>query len=96
MEADRRICVKTLASAHGTSAGTIFAILDKELGLVKKSARWEPKLLSKEQVDRRIETSAAFVKMIQDKGKSFQDKIIMMDELAVSMHMSTTKMQSKQ
>ncbi len=77
-------------------AGNIFAILHKELGLVKKIARWVPKLLSQERFDRRIETLAAFVKMIQDKGKSFLGKIIMMDESAVSMYTPTTKMQSKQ
>ncbi len=27
VKADRRICVKALASAHGTSVGTIFSIL---------------------------------------------------------------------
>jgi hypothetical protein len=35
-----RICVKTLASAHGMSAVTIFAILHEDLGLIKKSVRW--------------------------------------------------------
>ncbi len=41
----------------------------EELRLVKKRARWVPNLLSQEQMDRRMETSAAFVKMIQDKGQ---------------------------
>jgi histone-lysine N-methyltransferase SETMAR len=86
VEADRRICVKTLASAYGVSAGTVFNILHEELGLVKKSARWVPKLLSPEQMERRVETSAAFVKMVQDKGRGILGKIITMDESAVSMH----------
>ncbi len=77
------------------SIGTIFAILQEDLGLVK-SARWVPKLLSQEQIDRRVETSAAFVKQIQNKGKSFLGKIITMDESGVSMHTPTTKMQSEQ
>jgi hypothetical protein len=47
-------------------------------------------------MDRRVETLAAFVKLIQSKGKSFLGKIIAMDELAVSMHTPTAKMQSKQ
>ncbi len=95
MEADRRICIKALASAHGTSVGTIFAILHKDLGLVKKSARWEPKLISLEQMDRRVETSVAFIKPIQNKGNSFLGKIITMEESAVSIHTPTMKMQSK-
>jgi histone-lysine N-methyltransferase SETMAR len=48
-------------------------------------------------MDRRVvETSAAFVKLIQNKGKSFLGKIITMDESAVSMHTPTSKVQSKQ
>jgi hypothetical protein len=47
-------------------------------------------------MDWRVETSAAFVKLIQNKGKSFLGKIITMDESAVSMHTPTTKMQSEQ
>jgi hypothetical protein len=96
VEADHQICVKALASAHGTFVGTIFAILQEDLGLVKKSSRWVPKLLSQEQMDRRVETSAFFVKLIQNKGKSFLGKIITMDESAVLMHTLTTKIQSKQ
>jgi hypothetical protein len=47
-------------------------------------------------MDQRVETSAAFVKLIQNKGKSFLGMIITMDESAVSMHTPTMKMQSKQ
>jgi hypothetical protein len=38
-----------LATAHGVSYGTMHNILHQELGLVKKSARWVPKLLSEDQ-----------------------------------------------
>jgi hypothetical protein len=47
-------------------------------------------------MDRRVETLTAFIKLIQNKGKSFLGKIITMDESAVLMHTPTTKMQSKQ
>jgi hypothetical protein len=43
---DRRVSIQDLARAHGTSYGTISRILHSQLGLVKKSARWVPKLLS--------------------------------------------------
>jgi hypothetical protein len=42
---DRRVSIQDLARAHGTSYGTISRILHSQLGLVKKSARWVPKLL---------------------------------------------------
>ncbi len=43
---DHRVSIQDLARAHGTSYGTISRILHSQLGLVKKSARWVPKLLS--------------------------------------------------
>ena len=43
---DCRVSIQDLARAHGTSYGTISRILHSQLGLVKKSARWVPKLLS--------------------------------------------------
>jgi hypothetical protein len=46
---DRRVKCMDLATAHGVSYGTMQNILHKELGLVKKSARWVPKLLSEDQ-----------------------------------------------
>ena len=42
---DRRVSIQDLARAHGTSYGTISRILHSQLGLVKKSGRWVPKLL---------------------------------------------------
>jgi hypothetical protein len=55
-----------------------------------------PKLLSQEQMERRVETSAAFVKMVQDKGRGILGEIITMDESAVSMHTPEMKLQSRQ
>jgi hypothetical protein len=78
-----------------SSSKTVFTILHKELGLVKKSARWVPKLLSQEQMERRVETSAAFVKMVQDQGRGILGKIITMDESVASMHMPEMKLQSR-
>ncbi len=42
---DRQMSIQDLARAHGTSYGTISCILQSQLELVKKSARWVPKLL---------------------------------------------------
>jgi hypothetical protein len=43
---DHGQCIKTLAADHGVSVYTIHRILDKDLGLEKKSAGWVLKLLS--------------------------------------------------
>ena len=52
--------------------------------------------MSVEQMEKRVATSTAFIKMIREKGKSFLGNIIIMDESAVSMHTPETKSQSKQ
>ena len=58
IEEDRRVDVAQLASVFDVSTtGTIFNIIHDDLGLVKKSARWVPKLLSQEQKDNRIACS---------------------------------------
>ena len=95
IKTDRRIGIHSLAAAHQASYGTIFNIIHKDLGLVKKSARWVPKLLSVEQQQARVTTCEAFVKLVADKGKDIL-KNITMDESAVSMHTPETKSQSKQ
>jgi histone-lysine N-methyltransferase SETMAR len=90
------VTIQALAKAHGSSFGTISRILHSQLGLVKKSARWVPKLLSQEQMDERVRTSQEFIQLVQTKGRSVLDRIITMDESAVSMHTPETKQQSKQ
>jgi hypothetical protein len=46
MKADCQATCMDLTTAHGVSYGTMQNILHDELGLVKKSVRWVPKLLS--------------------------------------------------
>ena len=96
IEDNRRANIRDLAKAYGTAYGTVSRIIHSSLGLVKKSARWVPKLLSQEQMAERVRTSTAFVKLVQDKSKAVLQHIITMDETAVSMHTPETKSQSKQ
>jgi hypothetical protein len=67
----------SLVSAHGTSTGSIFAILHEDLGIMKKSAIWVFKLLSQEQMEMRVEISETLLRMIIDKGKTFHGSIIL-------------------
>ncbi len=57
---DRRVSCKDLASVHGLSIGNVFNILRDDQGLVKKLARWVPKLLSDEQKQERVRTCQEF------------------------------------
>ena len=76
---DRRICVRTLALAHGVTKDTIFHILHDDLGLVKKSARWVPKLLNDEQKQERVRTCTEFLAMVQRRSLAMLDNIVTMD-----------------
>jgi hypothetical protein len=51
---DSRQTVQGVASAHCQSKDTIRRIPSEDLGLVKKSARWIPKLLNKDQKKDRV------------------------------------------
>jgi histone-lysine N-methyltransferase SETMAR len=96
IEDNRRVRVQALAKAFDVSAGTIFNIIHYDLGLGKKSPRWVPKLLSPIQMEKRVETSAAFVQLVQEKGRGTLSRIVTMDESAVSMHTPETKRHSMQ
>jgi hypothetical protein len=46
---ERRVTIRNLALAHGVSTCTIQNTLHKDLNMVKKNARWVPKLLNDQQ-----------------------------------------------
>jgi hypothetical protein len=71
-------------------------ILHVELGLVKKSSRWVPKLLSSEQKEERVRSCSEFIAAIDHSSMAMLDQIIMMDETVVSNHTPQTKRQSNQ
>jgi hypothetical protein len=65
VEKDRQIMVCELAATHGLLIGTVHAILKDDLGLVKKSARWVPKLLSSSQKKERVDSSSDFLVLLR-------------------------------
>ncbi len=61
-------------------------VLQKQLGLVKKWARFVPKLLYDDQIAERVQTSQALTDLVSRVRKSVLDWNITMDESTVSMH----------
>jgi hypothetical protein len=62
---------------------------------MKKSAIWVFKLLSKEQMEMRVEISETLLRMIIDKGKTFHGSIILQTswhELAACMYTPEAKL----
>ena len=53
-----------MEEAFGLSAGTVNTFVVDDLGLVKKSARWVPKLLSDDQKQQRLVCSRDFCRRI--------------------------------
>ena len=95
MQSDCRVTYTELEEAFTLSAGTVNMIVNNDLGLVKKSARWVPKLLSSDQKIARLNNSRDFCqRIVTDAG--LLDRIVTMDESAVSFHTPETKQQSKQ
>ena len=64
----------------------IFAIFHKELGLVKKLARWVPQFLSQDQKEERVRTCSNFAATIRRESMAFLTRIFTMDETIVSFH----------
>ena len=95
VERDGRVTIRDLATAYGVSNDTIHKILHDNLGLSKKSARWVPKLLSKEQMEERVRCSREFVAAVNSNGQSWLKTVVTMDETMVSQHTPETKKQSK-
>ncbi len=93
---DRRLSVKEIASSHNVSYGTMNKILLDDLGLVKKSARWVPKLLSDDQKKERVQTCTEFVAAVNRRSMAMLDRIVTMDKTMVSYHTPETKKASKQ
>ncbi len=61
VEQNCRLSIKSFAVAHGVGVGAIHCILQEDLTLLKKSARWVPKLLSQDHKDQRVENCSEFV-----------------------------------
>ncbi|WP_233530813.1 hypothetical protein, partial [Gelidibacter salicanalis] len=93
---DRRHTITEMTASLKLSRGTVSRILHNDLSLVKKSARWVPRLLSIPQKLARVKAAEAFKKLEFMRGKAFIRSIVTMDESAVSFFTPESKAQSKQ
>ena len=93
---DAWMTVSNLALAHQVSVSTSLAIFHKELGLVKKLARWVPKFLSQDQKEERVRTCSNFAAAVRHTSMAFLNRNFTMDETMVSFHTPVNKRMSKQ
>ena len=93
---DRRLTISELTAATGATTTTVFRVLTEDLGLVKKSALWVPKILSADQKMERVCISKQFIATVRRWSKSMLDCIVTIDETMVAYHTPETKRQSMQ
>ncbi len=96
VEKNQRLTVRELASMLDLTFAMVQSALTIDLGLVKKSTRWVPKLLTMVQKDERVQRSEDFLQLLWKHSLAALNNIVTMDESAVSFHTPETKQQSKQ
>ena len=80
VEEDRRITIDAIANEVGISHGSVFSILNENLGLSKLSARWVPKALRQDQLNQRAELSLGLLTKIEANEAEFFNRIVTTDE----------------
>ena len=92
---DRRVTIPHLAKMIGCSLNTISRILHDKIGMTKLSARWVPRMLTKEQKALRATTSRALLSRMMLDKPGFLGRIVTQDETWVHHFEPESKMQSK-
>lgn len=93
---DQRITVDQLALAVGISIGSVHGILHDHLGMGKVSARWVPKLLSKENKKQRVVDCKKLLAIYNKDSEDFFTQIVTGDESWFHYYEPESKEQSKQ
>ncbi len=65
VEEDRWVTINSIALANEVSVKTVLAILHKDLGLLKKSAKWVPRLLNSDLKQERVLTCQQFLAAVE-------------------------------
>ncbi|PNF33903.1 hypothetical protein B7P43_G06496, partial [Cryptotermes secundus] len=90
---DRRITVRELSNETGVRTGSVHSILTEDLGMRRVSAKFEPKLLTMEQKQSRLEITKDMLDNANS-NPNFLNTVITGDESWVYGYDPETKMQS--
>jgi len=80
LDEDRRIRVATIAHTVGISAGSVEEILHQILGYNKISARWVPRMLSRDHKQNRVNSCRLMLDLYNEDPDGFERRIITGDE----------------
>ena len=90
---DRRQTVREISSIMGISKSAVQRILVDDLSMSRVCARWVPRLLTNEQMERRVTDAQSFLRRYK-RDRNFLDKIVTMDETWVHHYEPEKKRQS--
>ena len=93
---DRRRNLQDIASEVGISFGAVQSILNDILGMSKVSARWVPRMLTKDQKRSRLDISRYLLSHYEDDPEEFMDQVVTQDETWVHHFDLESKKQSMQ
>lgn len=94
--ADRRLKLQQIAGTVGISKKRVGHILHEILGMSKLSARWDPKMLTAWDKERRVATSQEFLEMLEEEGEGLFDRILTVDETYIHAYDPESKRESMQ
>ncbi|XP_030003909.1 histone-lysine N-methyltransferase SETMAR-like [Sphaeramia orbicularis] len=93
---DRRMTVQQIAKATDISVGSVHHVLTDILGMNKLSARWVPRMLTPEQMLKRVDISRTLLTRFHADPENFQRRIVTQDETWVHHFEPESKLQSKE
>ena len=92
---DPHISIRILAKMMKISRHSVFNILHKELKLKNLNSKWVPKILTKEQKKKRVDTCKSLLAKFAEDGDGFVKSIVTQDETPVYFYTPLTKQGSK-
>lgn len=93
---NRRVTVREIADFCGIGVARAHAILRDELLFTKLSARWVPRLLGADQKHNRAETCRHLLRLAEQYGEAFWQRIVTVDETWLPYYNPETKEQSRE
>lgn len=93
---DRRIRIRQIVEETGLSYHAVHSILGQELGMSKLSARWVPRMLTKDQMRTRVTMCSQLLDKYRTDRDKFIDCFVTVDESWVHYYDPETKCQSRE
>ena len=93
---NHRVTVNEIAAHLDMSHGSAHHIVHDVLQFHKVSARWEPRQLTAELKEQRVDSSQELLKRFEAEGDGFLGRIVTGDETWVHCHQPETKKASKE